>query len=65
MKMNIKRRRFLQGMAGAGAGLLLPIDRVLGANERVNVAVAGVNGKGKGHVTAFNDIELALGPEMG
>jgi predicted dehydrogenase len=57
MTTNIKRRRFLHGLAGVGAGLLLPTDRVLGANERVNVAVAGVNGKGKGHVTAFNDID--------
>ncbi len=55
--MSMSRRHFLQGMASAGAGLLLPGYRVLGANERVNVAVAGVNGKGKGHVSAFNELE--------
>ena len=57
MKTSIKRRRFLQGLAGVGAGLLLPTYQVLGANERVNVAGAGVNGKGKGHVSAFNELE--------
>jgi len=44
-------------MGAVGAGLVLPSYRVLGANERVNVAVAGVNGKGKGHVSAFNELE--------
>ena len=55
--MNIKRRSFLKGMAGVGAGLLLPTHQVLGANERVNIAVAGVNGRGKGHVKEFNNLE--------
>lgn len=55
--MSMKRRRFLKGMAGVSAGLLLPTHRVLGANERVNIAVAGVNSKGGEHVKDFNNLE--------
>jgi len=55
--MSIKRRRFLQGMAGLSAGLMLPACRIRGANDRVNIAVAGVNGKGKGHVKDFNSLK--------
>ncbi|MBW8036150.1 MAG: gfo/Idh/MocA family oxidoreductase [Planctomycetes bacterium] len=55
--MRIRRRSFLKGMAGVSAGLLLPTHRVLGANERVNVAVAGINSQGKGHIKAFHNLE--------
>ena len=55
--MSIKRRRFLQGMAGLSAGLMLPACRIRGANDRVNIAVAGVNGKGKDHVKDFNSLK--------
>ncbi len=44
-------------MAGVSAGLMLPSYNVLGANERVNVAVAGVNNRGSGHVEAFNAMQ--------
>ena len=51
--MSIKRRDFIKGMAGVGAGLILPMHTVLGANDRVNVAVAGVRNRGKTHIKAL------------
>ena len=45
------RRTFLQRAAGAAAGLgawtALSQDRVIGANERVNVAIIGCGGRGR------------------
>lgn len=56
--MSMKRRVFLKRAAGVGAGLtVLPSGGVLGANDRVNVAVAGVNGRGKGHVGRFDNMK--------
>ena len=50
MRNRINRRRFLQSSAGFGAAAmatpLLNPARVLGANERLNIGVIGVGGRG-------------------
>lgn len=50
-KTAFSRRTFLQNAAGAAAGLgawtALSADRVIGANERVNVAIIGCGGRGR------------------
>jgi predicted dehydrogenase len=49
MSRSITRRRFLGATAALAAGLpLLRADRVLGANERLNIGVIGVGGRGAG-----------------
>ncbi len=54
----LNRRRFIQqsAMAGFGAGLIISgtstSGRVTGANERINIAVAGINGRGRSHYNA-------------
>ncbi len=67
MSARITRRHMLRrtatGAAGVGlAGLTAPSLGVLGANERIRAAVAGVNGQGSGHVdklAGMKDVELA------
>ena len=56
----ITRRGFLQSAAvGAAAFPLVTIAgtkssrKVLGANDRIRVAVAGINGRGQSHISAF------------
>ena len=52
--MSLDRRRFLSAAGGAAAAFTaLSYSRVYGANERVGVAVIGVNGRGKNHITAY------------
>ena len=62
------RRDFLKRTVAGGAlaALALPVaktsGRVLGANDRVRIAVAGVNGRGQSHLTGFaemKDVEVA------
>jgi predicted dehydrogenase len=60
------RRRFLQGTAAAGASLLIAGSRasgkVLGANDRLRIAVAGVNGRGQSHIQGWleqENVEIA------
>ncbi len=60
----VTRRRFLQSAAAAGTALPLVTAgrtkasaRVLGANDRIRVAVAGINGRGKSHIDAFGDMQ--------
>jgi predicted dehydrogenase len=51
--MPISRRRFIQSSAALSAGAFLPAAawaRVLGANDRINIAVIGTGGMGSGHV---------------
>jgi len=70
MPDEINRREFLKTSARKGAGLaalggitfLAHPERVLGANERVRVAVVGLNGQGWSHVREYGemkDVELA------
>lgn len=60
------RRRFLQGTTAAGASLLITGTRasgqVAGANDRLRVAVIGVNGRGQAHISGYqsqDNVELA------
>ena len=57
MSRKLPRRRFLQSSlvlaTAAGAGLpLVSTSRVLGANERLNIGVIGVGGRGAGDLAA-------------
>lgn len=55
----LNRRSFLQSSAVATGSLVLAgtraSGRVLGANDRVRVAVIGLNGRGQGHVGGYLD----------
>jgi len=62
------RRDFLKRAAAGGLAPTFAISgtkasgRVLGANDRVRVAVAGINGRGQQHITAYGemrDVEIA------
>jgi len=62
------RRAFLKRAAASGVTAGFAISgtkasgRVLGANDRVRVAVAGINGRGQAHITAYGempDVEVA------
>src|SRR6202165_1608751 len=44
----MERRTFLLGTAGAALAM-----RALGANDKVNVAVVGIGGRGKDHVKEY------------
>ena len=56
------RRQFIGGAAALGAGALVaPYARVLGANERVNVACIGTGGKGTGafnHLSSLSNVNV-------
>jgi predicted dehydrogenase len=54
------RRRFLGAAAAAGSLVLSPrraAARARGANDRVRIAVLGLNGRGKAHVKGFSAVE--------
>lgn len=57
----LSRRRFLQTTSVAGASLLLTGTRasgnVLGANDRVRIAVVGLNGRGQSHIAGWLEQE--------
>ena len=62
----VSRRAFLQTTSAASASLLLTgtraSGRVLGANDRVRIAVAGLNGRGQSHLAGWMDqpnVEIA------
>ena len=63
----ITRRNFLQtSSAAAGASLLITGTRasgkILGANDRIRIAVAGLNGRGRSHINGWlsqDNVELA------
>src|SRR6266700_140083 len=70
MEAEITRRDFLKSAAKttAGLGALTGItfvahpERVFGANDRVRVAVCGLHGRGKDHLSAFShlsNVEIA------
>ncbi len=64
-KNRVSRRSFIQKSAGAAALLSMPTiipSRVFGANDKVRVAVLGVNGRGTAHIEGFMklpDVEVA------
>jgi len=56
------RRKFLgHTAAGLGAGLIIAGTRasgkVFGANDRVRIGVAGIHGRGQGHISEFLSID--------
>ena len=55
------RRKFLQTSTAASASLLLTGTRasgkILGANDRLRIAVAGLNGRGQSHLSGWLDQE--------
>ena len=57
---NIPRRQFVKNTALVGAALSLPTvipAQAFGANDRVNVAVLGVNGRGKNHIDGYMNLD--------
>ncbi|MDZ7722979.1 MAG: Gfo/Idh/MocA family oxidoreductase [candidate division KSB1 bacterium] len=50
------KREFLKTMAWGSAGLMLPSAKVWGANDRINVGVIGLRGKGNHHMQLFSEI---------
>ncbi len=51
---SVDRRSFLQSSGAAVAALsAAPFSQLRGANDRINVAVIGVHGRGKNHVEMF------------
>ncbi|MFM7927121.1 MAG: Gfo/Idh/MocA family protein, partial [Pirellula sp.] len=62
---SVSRRRFLAS-ASVGTGLILAgtkaSGRVIGANDRLRIAVAGLNGRGKSHISGWlqqKNVEIA------
>ena len=56
-KQVISRRDFVKGAVAASTVYSLMPSSVLGANDRVNVGVIGVGGKGLEHLVGFDQIE--------
>ena len=64
MEQDLTRRDFLQSAAKTTAGLstlggitfLARPERVFGANDRVRVAVCGLHGRGKDHLSAYSHV---------
>jgi len=55
----LTRRDFMKGSLAAGAGLAMarPFSRARGANDTIQVAVVGINGRGGSHISAFNGMD--------
>ncbi len=64
-KNKVSRRSFIQKSAGAAALLSMPTiipASVFGANDKVRLAVLGVNGRGTNHIEGYMklpDVEVA------
>ncbi len=61
-KNKISRRKFIKNTAGAAAILSIPTiipASAFGSNDKVQVAVLGVNGRGKDHIKGFQRNENA------
>ena len=60
---SLNRRNFIKGTIAAGAAFTISgtksSGRVLGANDAIRVAVAGLNGRGRSHVSDLAGIEGA------
>ena len=57
---HLSRRRFIKNSTGAAVALSMPAilpQSVFGANDRVRIAVLGVNGRGKNHIEGFMKLE--------
>ena len=56
----LNRRSFIKNSAGVAVALSLPTiipARAFGANDRVSVAVLGVNGRGQNHISGFSNLK--------
>jgi predicted dehydrogenase len=56
MNSNQSRRKFIKNSATAAAAITVPSiipAHAFGANDRINAAVLGLNGRGKNHVSGF------------
>ena len=49
---DISRRTFFQG-----AAMALSASRVIGANDRINVGLIGIGGRGTDHLNAYTKIQ--------
>jgi predicted dehydrogenase len=63
---SLSRRNFNSGMAALGASLLITGTKasgnIVGANDRLRIAIAGVNGRGKAHMSGWlsqKNVEIA------
>lgn len=62
MSDSLTRRGFIQGTARTAVGAALAAKvattgkTVLGANDRINIAVVGIRGRGRAHISSFADI---------
>src|SRR5438067_13048918 len=54
--MAVDRREFLKTSVAAGAATLALGGKVLGANDRVRVAIVGTRGRGKDHIHGFDKV---------
>ncbi len=64
MKKSISRREFVKkGSLGVAAGSVLmsasakSYSRIMGSNDRINMAVIGIRGRGSSHINNFLDIK--------
>ncbi len=62
---NKSRRQFIKTTVTGTAALTIPFtaksySRILGSNDRMNVAVAGINGRGRGHIYASRALKKHL-----
>ena len=58
---HISRRRFLQSTAAGSSMLLLGTrasGNIQGANDRLRIAVCGLNGRGQSHIKGWMDQDL-------
>ncbi|GMW03368.1 MAG: dehydrogenase [Candidatus Hydrogenedentota bacterium] len=55
----VTRRSFVAGSAAAATGLLIGTSKTswAGANDRVNICVMGVNGRGRSHLGTYAEID--------
>ena len=56
----LNRRSFIKNSAGVAVALSLPTiipASAFGANDRVSVAVLGVNGRGQNHISGFSNLK--------
>ncbi|MBN1342718.1 MAG: Gfo/Idh/MocA family oxidoreductase [Phycisphaerae bacterium] len=55
----VTRRGFVKGTAATTAGLLLGTSKTswAGANDRIRIAVLGINGRGKSHLSGFSALD--------
>ncbi len=52
--MELNRRNFVK--AGVGAGIAMQSAKILGANDRIRIAVVGLRGRGKDHLKTYSKI---------